>query len=297
MLDGDVQETVGAQPSARAEVSRYNAPSRQVFDTVEDGLDTNMNSSGPEAGSGAKGNLARSPLLFVAIATLLLAVGIRAIASGQKKQVKAAKAAETLPPLEKTYGSKGAPITFEVFSDYSCPMCRNLFEQTLKPMINDYVASGKVYLVHRDYPLQIVGHQYSPQAARWANAAARIGQFPNVEAALYDNQTSWTQDGSFEKYIAGAMSSTDFKKLQKLVEGCEPPGPTGKPDGINLPPHPCWTDQYIEQDILLGNQVPVKGTPTFVITYKGHRTTPGSGMVSWPLLKEYLDSLPATFGN
>lgn len=268
-------------------------PLANCFDTVEDGLDTNMNSSRPQAGSSAKGNLARSPILFVAIATLLLAVGIRAIASGRQKQVKAAKAAETLPALEKAYGSKGAPITFEVFSDYSCPMCRNLFEQTLKPMINDYVASGKVYLVHRDYPLQIVGHQYSPQAARWANAAARIGQFPNVEAALYDNQTSWTQDGSLEKYISGAMSSADFKKLQKLVEGCEPPGPTGKPDGINLPPHPCWTDQYIEQDILLGNQVPVKGTPTYVITYKGQRYPPGSGFVSWPLLKQFLDSVLA----
>ena len=270
-------------------------PLANCFDTVEDDLDTQMNSSEPRARSSAKGSLARSPIILVAVAALFLAVGVRSIASGQQKfhQVKTTKAAETVPPLEKAYGSKGAPITFEVFSDYSCPMCRNLFEQTLKPMINDYVASGKVYLVHRDYPLQLVGHQYSPQAARWANAAARIGQFPNVEAAFYDNQTSWTQDGNLEKYVAGAMSSTDFKRLQKLVEGCEPPGPTGKPDGINLPPHPCWTDQYIEQDILLGNQVPVKGTPTYVITYKGQRLPPGSGFVSWPLLKQFLDSLLA----
>lgn len=238
-------------------------------------------------------NLSHPIVPLAAVAMLVLSAGISGIARGQQKQVKAAKATETLPPLEKAYGSKGAPITFEVFSDYSCPMCRNLFEQTLRPMINDYVASGKVYLVHRDYPLQIVGHQYSPQAARWANAAARVGQFPNVEAALYDNQTSWTQDGNIEKYIAGAMSSADFKKVQKIVEGCEPPGPTGKPDGINLPPHPCSMDPYIEQDILLGNQVPVKGTPTYVITYKGQRYPSGSGFVSWPLLKQFLDSVLA----
>ena len=240
---------------------------------------------------GNKRNWARS---FAVISVLLmLGIGISGGAQGQVRQVKATKAAENLPPLEKAYGSKTAPITFEIFSDYSCPMCKNLFEQTLRPMISDYVASGKVYLLHRDYPLQIVGHQYSPQAARWANAAARVGQFANVEAALYDNQTSWTQDGNLEKYIAGAMSSTDFKKVQKIVEGCEPPGPTGKPDGINLPPHPCSMDPYIEQDILLGNQVPVKGTPTYVITYKGQRLPPGSGFVSWPLLKQFLDSLLA----
>jgi len=257
---------------------------------MEGDLDTRMNSSKGGAQE-AKSRRARTFVSLAALAALIAGFGISGIARGQQKQVKAAKAAETLPPLEKVYGSKGAPITFEVFSDYSCPMCRNLFEQTLRPMINDYVASGKVYLVHRDYPLQIVGHQYSPQAARWANAAARIGQFPNVEAALYDNQTSWTADGNLEKYIAGAMSSTDFKKLQKIVEGCEPPGPTGKPDGINLPPHPCSMDPYIEQDILLGNQLPVKGTPTYVVTYKGQRYPATSGFVSWPILKGFFDQV------
>ncbi len=75
----------------------------------------------------------------------------------------------------------------EVFSDYECPSCRSLYENTLRPMINDYVASGKVYLIHRDFPLPM--HKYGYEAARWINAAARVGQFQNVEAALYDNQT------------------------------------------------------------------------------------------------------------
>jgi protein-disulfide isomerase len=236
--------------------------------------------------------VARKVTLSVAFVVLaVLAITAGSARSQNKPVVKVAKAAQAPPPLEKAYGQKGAPITFEVFSDYSCPMCRNLFEQTLKPMINDYVAAGKVYLIHRDYPLAIPGHQFSPQAARWANAAARIGQFPNVEAALYDNQTTWSTDGSVEKYVSGAMSSVDFKRVQKIMEGCEPPGPTGKPDGINLPPHPCSVDPYVEQDILLGNQVPVKGTPTYVITYKGQRYPPGSGFVSWPLLKQFLDQV------
>src|SRR5271170_5231015 len=46
----------------------------------------------------------------------------------------------------KSYGSPSAPITMEVFSDFQCPACRMLYEQTLKLLINDYVASGKVYL-------------------------------------------------------------------------------------------------------------------------------------------------------
>ena len=50
----------------------------------------------------------------------------------------------------------------EVFSDYQCPACRGFFENTLRYMINDYVASGKVYLVHRDFPLPM--HPYSIDA-------------------------------------------------------------------------------------------------------------------------------------
>ena len=80
-------------------------------------------------------------------------------------------------------------------------------------MIQDYVASGKVYLVHHDFPLQM--HTYSGQAARWANAAAMIGQFQDVDAALFDNQAKWTADGDMEKYVAGAVSPANFKRVRE----------------------------------------------------------------------------------
>lgn len=233
-------------------------------------------------------------LALAAVSTISLGLSLSAAPRARQNGVRPAKLAkspQTLPPPMKAYGSKAAPITIEVFSDYECPMCRNLFEQTLRPMIGDYVASGKVYLIHRDYPLAIPAHKYSGQAARWANAAAEIGQFENVEAAFYDNQQAWDASGDLEKYVAAAMSSADFKRVQKIMEGCEPPGPTGRQGAVNLPPHPCSVDPYIEQDIELGNKVPVTGTPTYVITYKGQRLPPGSGFVSWPLLKQFLDNL------
>ena len=137
-------------------------------------------------------------------------------------------AAESLPAPMKAIGTKSAPITMEVFSDYQCPACRAFFENTLRYMINDYVASGKVYLVHRDFPLPM--HPYSMDAARWANAAARIGRFETVDAALFDNQDKWTKDGSMEQYISAALGPTDFKRVQKLVAGCltQTPGNTAQ---------------------------------------------------------------------
>ena len=82
-------------------------------------------------------------------------------------------------------------------------------------MIDDYVAKGKVYLIHRDFPLQ--GHMYSGLAARWANAAAKIGEFQTVEAALYDNQNSWEANGDIQKYISAAMPDADFKRMEALT--------------------------------------------------------------------------------
>jgi protein-disulfide isomerase len=185
----------------------------------------------------------------------------------------------------KAYGSPSAPITMDVFTDYECPTCRSFFEQTLRPLINDYVATGKVYVVHHDFPLSM--HKYSGQTARWANAAAEVGQFDAVEAALYDNQSSWQTDGSMEKYISAALSPAAFKRVQERMRGCDAPGPTATAPAA----HPCPLDAYIEQDITLGNQVPVKGTPTYVISYKGQRLPPASGFVSWDILKQFFDSL------
>ncbi len=225
----------------------------------------------------------------------LCALGLALVppANAQTKHASArhagAKPSE-LPAPQKSYGSASAPIVMEVFSDYQCPMCRNLFEQTLRPMIADYVAAGKVYLVHRDFPLS--GHLYSGQAARWANAAARVGKFEAAEGALYDNQATWEANGNIEKFVSEAMPAADFARVQRAMQGCEAPGPTAGPTGGVMPaPKPCALDPFIAEDIMLGLQLPVHATPTYVITYKGQRLPAGSGFVSWPILKQFFDSL------
>ena len=197
------------------------------------------------------------------------------------KASASAKATETISAPVKTYGSKNAPIELEVFGDYECPSCGAFFEGTLRPMINDYVAAGKVYIVHRDFPLSM--HKYGYEAARWANAAASIGKFAEAESALYDNQNYWGENGNIEKYMAAALSPVDMKRVQKLMTGCEA---TVAPAS-----HTCPFDAYIEQDRALGNQVPVQATPTFVIYHKGQKFPAGQGVVSWTVLKQFFDQL------
>jgi protein-disulfide isomerase len=178
----------------------------------------------------------------------------------------------------------------EVFSDYECPSCGNFYESTLKTMIQTYVADGKVYLVHHDFPLQM--HRYSGQAARFANAAAKIGKFQDVDAALFDNQGAWTESGDVAKYVAGAISPADFTRIVNILKPCSAAPVTSKADGSMPTADPtCSVDKYIVEDIALGYKVPVKATPTFVVTYKGQRYAPMASSVTWPILKQFFDSL------
>ncbi|MGH7747107.1 MAG: DsbA family protein, partial [Candidatus Dormibacteria bacterium] len=126
---------------------------------------------------------------------------------------------------EKSLGNPNAPIKMVVYDDYECPVCGELYEQTLRPLIQDYVASGKVYLVHRDFPLSI--HLYSRQAARWVNAAARTGKFEAVERALFDNQMAWSEYGTenpqgiIKPIVQAALTPAEFKRVERLMQDCE----------------------------------------------------------------------------
>jgi protein-disulfide isomerase len=234
-----------------------------------------------------KGRLRWPVLAFLLVLILGLGIGSpSATGTSRKEARKATRAVEPMGAPVKAYGSKDAPIKMEVFTDYECPSCRNLYENTLRAMINDYVASGKVYLVHHDFPLPM--HKYGFEAARWANAAARVGEFGSVEAALYDNQDAWGADGNIAKYVSAAMSAADFKRVQKLMDGCMV-APTSVDAAQNS--HGCALDAYIEEDRALGMRIPVTATPTYVITYKNQHLPAATGFVSWPILKQFFDSL------
>jgi protein-disulfide isomerase len=203
---------------------------------------------------------------------------------------QAVKKSVPLSVPDKSYGIKTAPIKMEVYSDYQCPHCREFYDATLTHVIREYASTGKVYLVHHDFPL--VGHKYSGEAARWANACAEVGQFDAAEAALYDHQDEWGSDGNIAKYIAASMPASDFNRVQAIMKDSAMPAPqaTGA-DPMAGVQHPCSMDPYIAQDIKLGYGIGAPGTPSFVITYKGQALKPVYYAISWPVLKQLFDTL------
>ena len=64
----------------------------------------------------------------------------------------------------ETRGNKAAPVTMIEFSDYQCPFCKRHFQQTVPRLVKDYVDSGKVRYVFRDFPLAQI-HPLATKAA------------------------------------------------------------------------------------------------------------------------------------
>ena len=176
-----------------------------------------------------------------------------------------------LPDIDphKAFGSKSAPVTMEVFSDFQCPACKTLFTTTNRRLMDDYVTSGKVYLIHRDFPLAM--HAHSRVAARYARAAAQLGKVESVEQALFVNQEKWEQTGDVDGTVAAVLSAAEMTKVRALVKG-------------------CTLDAAIDKDFALGQTYRVNQTPTTVFHCKG-QTYPYAGVMSYDMLKQFLDQL------
>ncbi len=215
----------------------------------------------------------RNGILIVALAI----AGALTVSASPKPQAPKTTAPAYTPPgaasgTHKTIGSASAPITMEIFGDFQCPACRVFFETTVKQVIDDYVVPGKVYLVHRDFPLDM--HPYARQAARLANAAADLGQFETMERALYDHQDEWVGKGNIDEVIGNAIPSAQFKKIQAYEAA-----------------HINEINASIERDRTLGNQRNVNQTPTVFITSHGKTEGLPGGGVDYKLLKQYFDYL------
>jgi protein-disulfide isomerase len=176
----------------------------------------------------------------------------------------------------RSEGSKSAPITMEVFSDFECPACKQLFVGTLPGIEQNYVSTGKVYLIHRDYPLQM--HKFSREAMRYADSAARIGRYNEVAAVLFARQEEWAStgrgSGDIDGIVASVLTPAEMATVRRLAKTAQ-------------------IEAGIQKDYDLGDKVhQVNQTPTTIITYKG-QMWPVTGVMSYPILKQFLDSLLA----
>lgn len=167
-------------------------------------------------------------------------------------------------------GSSTAPITIEIYADYECPHCRALYMDVLPSLMTEFVRTGKVHLIHRDYPLP--GHASARLAARYANAAGQIGKYDLVANQIFQTQPEWSQNGNVDAAVAKVLSPAEMAKVRALVK------------------NDAKLDESVDRDIEMGtDRDHITGTPTIVIVYKGKREVINSS-VPYPILKSYLNS-------
>jgi len=209
-------------------------------------------------------------LLSVAVSGLLLPL----LGAGPGQSSSASKSAAPAQDMTalKAAGSRDAPITIEVFSDYQCPQCRVFYLDTARQLMQTYIPAGKVYYVHRDFPLSM--HSHSREAARWATAAALAGVFQSTEETLYSKQDQWGSTGKIEDTLAAVLSPADMKKV-RTIEATQ---------GSQI-------DAAIAKDMALGESRGVNGTPSIYVFHKGQMTPLPPGGVNYSLLKQYIDYL------
>jgi protein-disulfide isomerase len=88
-----------------------------------------------------------------------------------------------------TKGSQTAVLTIVEFSDYQCPFCGRYVSQTWPQLDAEYIATGKVKYVFRDFPLEEL-HPNAFNAAEAARCAGEQGKYWEMHDWLFANQSA-----------------------------------------------------------------------------------------------------------
>jgi protein-disulfide isomerase len=169
----------------------------------------------------------------------------------------------------RAVGPVTAAVRIDLFSDFECPACKALHEQTIKRVKEEYALKGKIRLVHHDFPLP--QHKQARRAAILAGAADRLGKYDPVADALFRQQESWSKDGSVDAVVDSVLTPEERKKIREIAN-----------DPAIL--------ANIERDVQLGQRMKVSSTPTMIVTHDG-KPNPVVGVVSYPVFSKFLNTI------
>lgn len=154
--------------------------------------------------------------------------------------------AEVRSDDDPVIGANDAPVSVVEFSDFQCPFCKRFFEETLPQIEEEYIKTGKVRLVYRDFPLSF--HKQAQLAAEAAECADDQGKFRQLHDQIFQGQAQWSGNSEARGIFAGYAEAIglDMEEFNRCLD-------SGK-----------YTEE-VKQDFNDGVEYGVKGTPTFFI--------------------------------
>jgi len=150
-------------------------------------------------------------------------------------------------------GNQNAPITLVEFGDYQCHFCNVFFHSTEDDILKNYIETGKVKMIFKDY--NIIGPD-SVSASHGAHCANDQGLFWEYHDILYSN---WTGENN------GWASSENLGKFAQEI-------------GLDMNKwSECILNGVHSQTILASNEdaksLEITGTPAFFVIGHDGKTT------------------------
>lgn len=141
-------------------------------------------------------------------------------------------------------GQANAPVTIIEFSDFQCPFCAKFVKEILPQLDKEYIQTGKVKLIFRDFPLEF--HPDAQKAAEAAECAGEQGKYWEMHDSLFQYQNKL--DVESLKVYAGELG-IDMTQFNKCLD---------KGDMA----------EEVKKDFAEGQKYGITGTPAFFINGK-----------------------------
>ena len=146
-------------------------------------------------------------------------------------------------------GSADAKVLMIEFGDYQCPSCRMFWKDVEPRLKKDYIDTGKVKLVFRDFPLMQI-HPEALLAAMAVDCAGEQGKYWQYHDKVFREQYNRGDD-------IIRLKAADLKKWAKEI-------------GVDQPKFDqCLDSEKFKDEVLKdkadGDAAGVQGTPTFFI--------------------------------
>ena len=168
-------------------------------------------------------------------------------------------------------GNPDAPITLVEFGDYQCHYCNVFFQSIEEDIIKNYVETGKVKIIFKDY--NIIGPD-SINASQGAHCANEQGLFWKYHDILYSN---WTGENN------GWASETNLENFAQEID-------------LNMGEWlECMNEQKYSEIILRSNDdaksLELTGTPAFFVINSNGEVTKLFGAQPFEVFKRTFDNI------
>lgn len=156
------------------------------------------------------------------------------------------------PETVRTLGDPNAPVTIVEYSDYQCPFCLRHFQQTMPQLKAEYIDTGRVYYVFKDFPIVSL-HPVAPrihEAARCAGEIAGSDGYWQAHDTFFNNSQQLTDllQPNLDNMLVTLLN--EFEIDEESLRECLASG--------------RYTED-VNADLAEGQRLGINGTPGFFV--------------------------------